>query len=305
MPANKRYAVLDLGSNTFHLLIVEADPNSAHFREIYRERVFVYLGKGGVDHISASAFEEGMATLKRFRQQLEFHAVDAYRCIGTATFRSARNGAEFIGLAKQDFGFDIEVISGHREAELIYKGIVLAGIPADNTLIIDIGGGSVEILLCTAGGLSHYDSKPLGISVLRSSFSRLDPPSKADLAAFIRFVEKEMGDLQEKIRQLSPLYLVGASGPFEIISAMTDFSVIPQGKLVPRAEVERVCESIIACTLDERMALPNMPKNRADLSMESMLFIKYFLQAFKSVTHILISPYALKEGCIAEMVNLD
>ena len=137
-------AVIDIGSNTFHLLIVTYHSGSQSFEEIYRERKFVYLAKDGIAYLSEETIARGLVAFKELIEQCLQYGISLHniKAIGTAALRSAENAQSFIDRAILECGVKIDVISGHREAELIYKGILHSRIDMEDlSLIIDIGGG--------------------------------------------------------------------------------------------------------------------------------------------------------------------
>ncbi|NJK83906.1 MAG: hypothetical protein HC912_08960 [Saprospiraceae bacterium] len=138
-----RYAVIDLGTNTFHLLIVEQNR-----QKLYQERQFVKLAENGIEHISAAPFQRGIETMLHFHRVLKKFDVQQVQAFGTAALRTAHNGSAFIEEVEEATGIEIQLISGEREAALIQKGVAQA-IPATDahSLIMDIGGGSVEFIL--------------------------------------------------------------------------------------------------------------------------------------------------------------
>src|SRR3569832_476641 len=140
---DKRFAVMDLGTNTFHLLIVEGD--MANFKELVHEHIAVKLGEGGINKnvILPMAFERGIATMHSFKAQIDKYNIQLIRCIATSALRNASNGKAFIDQVKKDTGIEIELVDGNREVAFIYEGIKAAGaLSKTNSLIMDIVGGS-------------------------------------------------------------------------------------------------------------------------------------------------------------------
>ncbi|MEN0005954.1 MAG: hypothetical protein AAF798_17520, partial [Bacteroidota bacterium] len=123
--SNQRFAVIDLGTNTFHLLITEALP-AGGFSEVYRERKFTQLAEEGIETIGAAALQRGLKALQHFKQQLTAHQVEQVRAFGTAALRTASNGPDFIRQVAEEIGIDIQLISGTEEARLIHLGVLQA-----------------------------------------------------------------------------------------------------------------------------------------------------------------------------------
>jgi len=144
-----RYAVIDMGTNTFHLLIVE-QVEHGDWKQVVRHRIFVRLGEDGLRQIGKKAYKRGLDALKVFKTQILATGVKPHNIVanGTAALRSAVNAAAFLKDAESITGLKLHVISGEREANLIYKGVRRAvPFPENNVLIMDIGGGSVEFII--------------------------------------------------------------------------------------------------------------------------------------------------------------
>jgi len=306
MQHSNRVAVIDLGSNTFHLLVVKPDTEKDLFSEVYRERRFVYLSKGGLKNISSESFYRGMQTLSDFKNIIERYNVREVVCVGTAALRSAANGSLFISEVKRKLDFDIELISGNREAELIFKGLSLSGMPSDRIgLATDIGGGSVEFIFFRNDRILSVQSVNIGISVLRNELEPSDSISNKKHQESFFYLTKHLIEIHDMAKKLKPTFLVGASGPFEILESMQDLLPSRSGNIISREVALNNCKLVMNASLDQRINIHGMPPNRADLSLESMLLIKYFLTTFATIQNIFISPYGLKEGLLAEYMNLD
>ena len=139
-----RIAVIDLGTNTFHILIAEAQADHS-FKDLHRQRFFVKLAEEGIETIGEAPLERGFKALTHFKNLIEELQVIKVKAIGTAALRTASNGPAFVQQVKEKLGFQIELISGDQEATFIHKGVSLA-VPfkEQNYLLMDIGGGSVE-----------------------------------------------------------------------------------------------------------------------------------------------------------------
>ncbi len=303
--SNNRIAVIDCGSNTFHLLIVDRVNSPLGFKEIYRERAFVYLSKSGISEISSSSYALGINTLERFVQIIKDYKVDSTRCLGTAVLRVATNGAKFISEAQENLDLDIELINGLEEAALIFKGISLSALPDGPLLILDIGGGSLELIHCDNNTAVSTTTVNAGISVLRSLRSDRDPLDESDLKILNHKLTTELDSFLLQISSYMPHTLVGASGSFEIIEMVNSCKPSPLGNYFDRDNVLEICSQICSLDLEGRRNLKGMPDNRADLSCESMTIIHFILEALSSIDKLLVSPFSLKEGVIKELLNLD
>lgn len=301
-----KLAVIDLGSNTFHLLIVQKKSSYPGFSTVLRKREYVYLAHGGVSRIDDAAFKRGIICLDKFSILLTKYHVNKIFCFGTAALRNAENSKDFIGQVKHLYDLEIELIDGIREAELIYKGVGLSNLPQnENILTVDIGGGSVEFVLSSNGKMRQSWSLDVGISVLRAKF----PPNRADLLTrrkwVIEYLRLKSWDILKQVNILNPSILAGASGPFEILESMNGLKSTPKGNIITSHSALKLLDTISKTSLDNRAQMKGMPLDRADLSFESACLMTFVLQSVPSIQKIKISPYSLKEGAIREYFNLD
>ena len=295
-------AVIDLGSNTFHLLLAEVV--STGFVEIHRERIFVGLAEGGIATIRPAAIVRAQQAIQQLADTVQAYEIDQLRIVGTAALRSAQNGYIINDAVRDVFGQDIEIISGIREAELIYKGIqLLSEVTDDTQLIIDIGGGSTEFILVAKGELLWSQSFNIGVAVLHELFHKSEPISAADVAKMDRFLEHELQPLALQLAQHTVHELVGASGSFEVMATMAGRPVeLDQLQTFTVDNFYAAEELVVAADYEQRLRLEGMPASRVKLIVVAFLLIRYVvrLSGCKSIS---ISPYALKEGLIAETMQ--
>lgn len=300
---SNKIAVIDLGTNTFHLLIVEViGPDEWMMLE--RERVFVNLASDGIDLISDAAMERGITTMRHFRERIAQFTVDSVVAVGTAALRRAQNARDFIQKVHHETGLRVEVISGKREAELISKGVLLA-LPETGRpmLIMDIGGGSVEMILVRDGAVLYADSYAIGVAILHARFHREEPIQLLSLEQIDRYLDNVLKPLLEQLVNYPNTALVGASGTFEVVEAIlepnTSESEIPTFATAKPALFEPIYKEIIALNYEQRLAHPGIPNSRARYIVVAVHLIDYILRKV-SDDIFFISNYAMKEGIVAE-----
>src|SRR5678815_2803882 len=212
-----RLAVIDLGSNTFHLLIVDLQPEG-HWIPILKDRHYVKLASGGLHRIDNESIDRAIRVMKEFALQIQEYKVDAIYAIATAALREAENGMEVAQLLEKETGISIEIIDGQQEAEYILKGILSALPPMDSPcLIMDIGGGSVEFILFHRHEILFARSYKIGVALLFKSFHKHDPISENEISNLTQYLQSELKDLISMLNGIPDYYLVGASGSFEVI----------------------------------------------------------------------------------------
>ena len=300
---NQRYAAIDLGSNTFHILIAEKI-SDGEFKKIHQQREYVYLGRDGVEHINESSYKLGMETLSLFAELMKTHAVVDYRMTGTATLRNADNGQQFLLEVKEKFNLDIEIIDGMEEASLIYKGVcAYLPKPFGKYLIMDIGGGSVEFIYFDQEKMHYSESFQIGISILYNKFEKSDPISQEDADAARTFIRSSLQNLSKFLEGKQIDAMVGSAGSFDVITSIfetrfdRDFD-----NTFTRAEYGQIFKEIHPLSKNERMSYPGIPEARVVLIPIAMLLIDQLLSMFE-IEKIIVSPFALKEGIISDFVS--
>lgn len=303
MMDNNKYAVIDLGSNTFHLLIVKA-VDDQKISILYKKRVFTALSDGGVQHIKPKRFADGLNTLKEFRSTLDLHENPPLRVIGTAVLRQADNRNEFIQQASVILNSKIEIIDGQQEANYIYEGITLLDeLHHGHHLIMDIGGGSTEFIIVDHGQKMWSESFPLGVGILHELFHKTDPIRRDELMELRSYVLQTIKPLLSNIAGYQFDSLTGASGSFEVLQSISGKKIMDNHiSTISIDDFEKLYFKIMHSTEFERRHLPGLPKERAKLIVVGMALKDVIIEIAKP-SQIYVSPYALKEGVLKEMIQ--
>ncbi len=299
---NSRLGVIDLGTNTFHLLIV--DKKHDGFSELYRLRKHVFLAQKSILFIAKESMNRAVDALVDFKEKLIEYEVQTVKIIGTAALRRAENAKDLIEKVKNKCGLDIEVISGQREANLIAQGTRLSmnGYD-DNYLVMDIGGGSVEFILMNNHETFWDKSYPVGVAILKKSFHHSEPITAMEVSKLKTYLHNEFKVLKAQCKRYRPSLLVGASGSFEVLaqlSAKNDSSKLLHE--ISLKEFKKLFNIIVESDYVQRKAIPKLPASRIELIVVALVLIEEVLK-LSQVDKIMVSPYALKEGVIAEMYN--
>lgn len=292
-----RYGVIDLGTNTFHLLIVDKEVNS--FRVIFRQRVFVKLGKGGVEYIQKEPFERGLKCLKEFKSQLEKYHCKIIKCIGTAALRKSSNASEFISEVNHQTGFQIDVISGDQEAYLIYKGIEQVFTFKENySLLMDIGGGSVEFIIANKTGIVYSESIPMGIAILKNKFHFSDPMNKMEQLNLERFYLQNTLNFKQNLAHYKPMELIGSSGTFDVLDEnLKKESINGSISKIDLDAYKLFSEKILKSSTNQLKSWEAIPDKRVDLISVAIQLINLTLKTSK-ISELFSSKHALKEGLL-------
>lgn len=299
----KKYGVIDLGTNTFHLLIVAANGNGS-FQELYRKQYFVKLAEEGIQTIGAAPFARGLQVMQLFKQILDEQAVTDLRAFGTAALRTASNGQAFIEKVKENTGIEVQLIDGNREAELIHKG-VLQAVPfsAERMLIMDIGGGSVEFIIADKHQVYWAQSFPIGVAVLLKNFQHNDPITSQEIQAVWQFLQEKLAPLQAALAQYPTHTLVGASGTFDVLeNILVKNKTHPYHSYLNASAFPDFYDKVVKMTLQERLNLEGMPAIRADMIVVALILVDYVIK-LANIQQIIISAFAMKEGILHEMMH--
>lgn len=290
-------AVIDLGTNTFHMLIVE-EIVDGQLKTIYKERSFVKLALGGIQRINSDAYERGLETMVYFSKVLKDYNVNKVRAIGTAALRTASNGQAFLEEVKEQTGIKIELITGDEEALYIYEGVRNnIALREEVDLIMDVGGGSVELILANQEGMIWAASFPVGISVLYRKFHGSDPILSHEVSALQAFLKSELQPFADIVKQYCPRRLIGATGTFELL---TQFECTQNDSLpasVDREMFRKWKDIIVQSSLEQRSQIECIPDSRRDMIVVAILLIDHVLDT-ACADEIVVSEYALKEGVL-------
>ncbi|PJZ68633.1 exopolyphosphatase [Leptospira perolatii] len=303
-------AAIDLGTNSFHMIIVRVRENGT-FEALAREKENVRLGSGLEEggEIDPEAFRRAVECLKRFKL-LADNSKAEIRAVATSALREASNRISFLEAAWKEAGIRIDVISGYEEARLIYFG-VLQGLPVFDRkiLMIDIGGGSTEVLVGYRGDILFSKSFKLGAIRLTGKFLNSDPISSADVKKCRLYIEEMLLPFRKILKELQPDTIIGSSGT---IQAMAEVVRASSGDPEERPlnhftftspEFKRAKNMILeADTSKKRSKLPGLDARRADIIVGGMLILEE-LFTLLDLPALTVSDFALREGIIYDTIR--
>ena len=270
-----KYASVDIGTNAVLLLIVE-DKNGLH--DVLDVSTIVRLGEGLVasGELSLSAMARTLEVLKDYARIAATHGVAKVFCVGTAALRQARNGAEFIAAAKEICGIDVEVISEELEARYTYLSVCNDDVARSaNMVIVDIGGGSTEIIIGTDKGISGFDSLPIGSVSLTDAFITHDPPLKEEIDR----VNRHIKDSLSRAVHGKGGRLIGTGGTVTNIATMImglesyDKRKI-HGFVIQPLPLAGLISRLAALDSTGRKELRGMEKGRQDIILQGSLILQ-------------------------------
>jgi exopolyphosphatase/guanosine-5'-triphosphate,3'-diphosphate pyrophosphatase len=303
------YAALDIGSNTFRLLIARVDGT---VRPLLIRRVITRLG-GGVSltgRITPEAETRALDCLKRFSQDMLEHEVRAYRATATAALRNAVNAQEFVIRAESECSIVVEIISGDEEARLTLAG-VLGSLTErkGKKLVFDVGGGSTEFILCEDGRLVHAKSIGLGVVDLTEQFFlESDPPSIEARERLTTFTKKRLSDLVSDIVYEAEGVndLVGTAGTVTTLAAMMqnmeEYDPLRiNNYVIHKYDLQSLYARLLALPLKDRVKLPGLEPGRADVIVAGAMLVLEAMEIF-NVDQVRAIDAGLLEGTFYSLI---
>lgn len=305
-----RIAIIDMGTNTFHLLVAEIRP-PAHWRIVHRDIEAVKIGLSGINEglITESASQRALRAMARFAKAVDPLDVTATYAFGTSAFRNARNAPELISEIREQTGIDVHVIDGDREAEFIFAGVSAAVEMGEHPdLVMDIGAGSVEFIIGNREKIFWKQSFEIGGQRLVERFQKHDPILPEEILALDAYFEKSLHPLWDACGEMHPEALIGSSGTFDTLS---DIWCTHHEYIQKHVDAERplsvdgffrIYKELVRKNRDERMQIPGMIELRVDMIVVTSCLIRFVLEKhpFKKIR---VSTWSLKEGVLDRLAK--
>lgn len=296
-------AIIDLGTNTFHLFISEV--KNGVLREYFKLQVPVKIGRGGINDgfITDEAYKRGLIAISEFRKYLDQFRIVDITAFATSAIRNAKNGDAFVADVKDRCNIDILTIDGDTEAAYIYKGVSNSfRLPDANVLVMDIGGGSVEFIIGRQQDILWKQSFEIGTARLIGQFHAHDPVTREEVEALNRYLDEKLGDVRAAVDRFRPEILVGAAGSFETLLdvVIKDLTVIPvslskNAYQIRREDFDVFLEIMKTSNADQRSRLRGMTSFRVEMITVAALLMDYVITSY-GIRRIITSDYSLKEG---------
>ncbi len=303
--------IIDLGTNTFSVLIAEINQNES-FDVLLSTKAPVMLGSQGIreGYISDKAFNRAYGVLRDFSRLINEFKCDKVVAFGTSAIRSASNSQDFIQKIKADFNIEIEPISGDEEATYIYQGVSQAVKFVDEKyLILDIGGGSNEVIIANKNGVLWQHSFALGGSRLLDEIQPSDPMTEDEIKRLNFYLQKELILLSDALKEHSVTKLVGSSGAFDSFAEVLSYKNdnIPTSKAVKNNvislhEFDLLYREIVETKRVERQIIPGLESIRVDTIVMALIFTNIIIK-MSGVKGIIQSTFSLKEGVAVNFLN--
>ena len=305
-----RIAAIDIGTNSVHMIVVQVRPDRS-FEVIDREKEMVRLGSGGLGGraLTDSSMTAALQVLSKFRRLAESHDVDEIVAAATSAVREADNGREFLTTVRQRTGIRVRVISGTEEARLIHRAAVYGVDVSDNAaVVLDIGGGSVELTRGTAAQIQVAQSAKIGVIRLSEQFVRSDPLTARDERRLVRCIQSEIADTVDQITGLGFDRVIGTSGTILSLgqlAASEDGAVAAddlRNRRITAKQIRRLSRELAGMTLADRLRIPGFDPRRADLAVAGSILLDTILKKL-GAKELTLCDLALREGLALDYIR--
>jgi exopolyphosphatase / guanosine-5'-triphosphate,3'-diphosphate pyrophosphatase len=304
-----RIAAIDIGTNSIHMIVVQVRPDLS-FEVIDREKDMVRLGAGGLDgrSLSDTAIAAARQTLAKFKRLADSHGVDEIVATATSATREADNGGDFVAEVFRDLGIRIRVISGTEEARLIHMAAGYGvDVGASTAVVVDIGGGSVEVTLGNATQMKLGRSFKTGVIRLTERFVRTDPLAPKDERRLVKHLNREMGAYLDQVARRGFDRVIGTSGTILSLGALAAGEGAGKvddvrNRRVPAKAFHRLRKRVVASGIEARLAMPGLDPRRADLSVAGAILFDTILRRL-GAPEVTLCDLALREGLVLDYIR--
>jgi exopolyphosphatase/guanosine-5'-triphosphate,3'-diphosphate pyrophosphatase len=305
----KRIAAIDLGTNSFHAVLVDIYPDGS-FRTVNKLKEMVILAEKGLENrLSREAMDRGLEALNRIKFLCDSHNVENILAYATSAIREAENGGDFLKEVGDQVGIRVRAISGKMEAEMIGLAIrhsIVLG--KEMVLMADIGGGSVEFIIGNNKEFIYYNSLKLGVARMAAAFVGSDPINQKDIKRLQKHFDKELSEVLKLAKKHKVKTIIGSSGTMENIGGMVaGRSSITAKRSLNELEFSAddfkdLYSDFIKLDKKQRLKEKALEEKRVDIINPGMVLLEFLIDKFKIET-IKISEGALREGMILNYIN--
>lgn len=309
MEMSMTFGIIDVGTNSIHLLIVRTGRHGT-WRVILKQQELARLGRGGLTsgRLTPRSMTRAFGVLRRYAQALKRHHVDYVDAVATSAVRGAHNGPAFTRRIRTQLGLPLRVISGREEARLIYLGVLQARRFRGTALIITIGGGSAQVIYGRDARVRYATSLPLGAARLSQRFIRHDPPAPDEVAALEAYVHRAWVPIARTVRRYRRPQVFGSSAT--IRQLMMAARLRAHGRVpkhldrisVTQAGLRRLVDWLAQSTSKERMSLDGLDPRRHDLALTTGITLLAWMEAC-GVTALPFAPGSLREGLVGTLLS--
>jgi exopolyphosphatase/guanosine-5'-triphosphate,3'-diphosphate pyrophosphatase len=305
----KKLAAIDIGTNSMKLLVAAVEEDGS-LEVLSREKAMVRLGSDTLSsgRLSDEAMEAGASTVEHFVRLAKASGAEIVRAVATCAVREASNSAEFVERVEKRTGVEVEVISGEAEARLINLAARSEfSARKDPLFLIDIGGGSTELVISRGSRVLLTESIPMGVVRLADRYARNDPPSKKDRKAMKKAIRAAAKKAAELVRKTGFATCVGSSGTIQSLSLVYEAAIRGREPIVSghrpltRTGLKKVNRLLRRTTLKEKLRVPGLDPRRRDIAVPGGLLLAWILK-HTGAEEIVVGERGLREGVLLDHV---
>lgn len=299
-----RYAAIDIGSNSIRMLAAEAR-QGAPMTELAAARRVVRLGQSVFREgkLSSAAMDTACEALAEMAAEYRKWDVLAVRAVGTAALRDAVNRAEFLARAAQVLGTQVEVISGMEEARLIHLGVQARWPQQRRLLILDIGGGSAELIFSDGGRIDEAFSKPLGAVRLTEVFLKSDPPDPRELARLEKYCQERISAVgSKKVERMVATSATAAAAVCAVNRVRRSRRDTADRQMASAAQIRKLYAEVARRDLAGRARITGIGPRRAEIIVAGVAVLDTIMRGFR-IPRMYYSMAGVRDGIIADMVH--
>jgi exopolyphosphatase/guanosine-5'-triphosphate,3'-diphosphate pyrophosphatase len=294
-------AAVDIGANSVRLKIARVVRR--RLQVLHEDREVVRLGEGvfRTGALDPTAMELTVRVLRRFQKAAQAHGATAVRVVATSALRDANNGTAFVQWVQAAIGWRVEVVSGVEEGRLIHLGVMAnTRIGAGRVLLIDLGGGSCELIVSFKGQIEHIHSLPLGAVRLTREFLQHDPPTETELDQMRSYIGEEIGRIRRVLTEHKINLTIATCGTPAALSELWSAGQQTSTSTVPRAGLLRLTKKLSGLGVLQRRQLRGIGPRRAEIivagaTVFAELFTELDLASFRYL------PFGLRDGILTQM----
>ena len=293
-------AAVDIGANSVRLKIARVVRK--RLQVLHEDREVVRLGESvfRTGSLDPAAMEQTVRVLRRFQKAAQAHAATQVRVVGTSALRDANNGSAFVHWVHAAIGWHVDVVSGVEEGRLIHLGVTTNTRIGGRLLLIDLGGGSCELIVSHKGQIERVYSLPLGAVRLTDQFLQHDPPTEIELEQMRTYVSEEVGLVRRELTEHKIALTVATSGTPAALSELWAASQPGAVSVVPRAGLLRLTKKLSALNVEQRRALEGIGPRRAEIIIAGAHVFSELLTELQ-LTSFRYLPFGLRDGILAQM----
>jgi exopolyphosphatase / guanosine-5'-triphosphate,3'-diphosphate pyrophosphatase len=302
-------AAIDIGTNSIKLLVANVEDDGA-MEVVVREKSMVRLGSETLrtGRLSPEAIEAGVSTVEHLAKIASGSGAEVVRAVATCAVREASNSDEFVAAVKKRTGLTVDVISGEEEARLINLA-VRSEFPASNDplFLVDIGGGSTELVVSNGSRVLLTESLPLGVVRLADRFGRSDPPSERDVRQMKKSIRTVAKRAAQVVRKKGFKTCVGSSGTIQSLSLVHEAAVLgrepnPTGhRTLTRSALKKVNRILQGTNVKEKLRVPGLDPRRRDIAVPGGVLLAWILKR-TGADSIVVGERGLREGLLLDYV---